>query len=48
MRAMVVPDFGGTPQPAEMPTPTPGPGDIQIRIEAAGSIPTTASSSTEF
>ncbi|WP_024801726.1 NADP-dependent oxidoreductase [Nocardia sp. BMG51109] len=36
MRAMVVPEFGGTPEPADMPTPQPGPGDIQIRIEAAG------------
>ncbi|WP_280273760.1 NADP-dependent oxidoreductase [Nocardia wallacei] len=36
MRAMVVPEFGGSPEPAEMPTPAPGPGDIQIRVEAAG------------
>ncbi len=36
MRAMVVHEFGGRPEPADMPTPEPGPGSIQIRIEAAG------------
>ncbi|MBF6175480.1 NADP-dependent oxidoreductase [Nocardia blacklockiae] len=36
MRAIVVPDFGGRPEPAEMPKPAPGPGGIQVRVEAAG------------
>lgn len=36
MRAMVVREFGGTPEPAEMPIPVVEPGRIQIRLEAAG------------
>ncbi|WP_433563673.1 NADP-dependent oxidoreductase [Nocardia sp. CA-151230] len=36
MRAIVVREFGGRPEPADMPTPEAGPGQIQIKLEAAG------------
>jgi NADPH:quinone reductase len=36
MRAMVVQEFGGTPEPAEVPVPAAEPGRIQIHLEAAG------------
>ncbi|GAB4589670.1 NADP-dependent oxidoreductase [Nocardia sp. IFM 10818] len=36
MRAIVIREFGGTPEPADMPVPAPGPGQIQIQLEAAG------------
>lgn len=36
MRAIVVPEFGARPEPADMPKPEPGPGQVQIELEAAG------------
>ncbi|MGW5230044.1 NADP-dependent oxidoreductase [Nocardia niigatensis] len=36
MRAIVVREFGGRPEIAEMPTPEAGPGQVQIQLEAAG------------
>ncbi|MGW5111015.1 NADP-dependent oxidoreductase [Nocardia sp. NPDC004123] len=36
MRAIVVREFGGRPEPADMPTPEAGPGQVQIQLEAAG------------
>ncbi|MFI6871360.1 NADP-dependent oxidoreductase [Nocardia sp. NPDC050406] len=36
MRAIVVREFGGKPEPAEMPIPEPGPGQLRIRLDAAG------------
>ncbi|MFE3191202.1 NADP-dependent oxidoreductase [Nocardia sp. NPDC059240] len=36
MRAIVVREFGGKPELADMPVPEVGPGQIQIQIEAAG------------
>ncbi|WP_067546876.1 NADP-dependent oxidoreductase [Nocardia crassostreae] len=36
MHAIVVREFGGTPESADMPIPEPGPGQIQIQLEAAG------------
>ncbi|MBF6138010.1 NADP-dependent oxidoreductase [Nocardia otitidiscaviarum] len=36
MRAIVVREFGGTPEPADMPVPEPGPGQLRIRLDAAG------------
>ncbi|WP_067831005.1 NADP-dependent oxidoreductase [Nocardia inohanensis] len=36
MRAIVVQDFGGRPQPEDMPKPEAGAGQIQIALEAAG------------
>ncbi|ONM49639.1 alcohol dehydrogenase [Nocardia donostiensis] len=36
MRAIVVRDFGATPEQADMPKPEPGPGAVLVRIEAAG------------
>lgn len=36
MRAIVVREFGGKPEAAEMPVPSPGPGQVQIQLEAAG------------
>ncbi|MRH93147.1 zinc-binding dehydrogenase [Nocardia sp. SYP-A9097] len=36
MRAIVVREFGGHPQAADMPTPEAGPGMLKIEIEAAG------------
>lgn len=36
MRAIVVREFGGAPEPADMPVPEAGPGQVQIHLEAAG------------
>ncbi|MBL1072916.1 NADP-dependent oxidoreductase [Nocardia sp. 2] len=36
MRAIVVRDFGGRPEPGEVPTPEAGPGQLRIALEAAG------------
>ncbi|OJF83847.1 NADP-dependent oxidoreductase [Nocardia seriolae] len=36
MRAIVVREFGGKPEAADMPTPEAGPGQLQIQLEAAG------------
>ncbi|MEC3958561.1 NADP-dependent oxidoreductase [Nocardia sp. CDC153] len=36
MRAIVVREFGGKPETADMPTPEVGPEQIQIQLEAAG------------
>jgi NADPH:quinone reductase-like Zn-dependent oxidoreductase len=36
MRAMVVREFGGAPEPADMPIPEAGPGQIRVRLDAAG------------
>ncbi|QLY30797.1 NADP-dependent oxidoreductase [Nocardia huaxiensis] len=36
MRAIVVREFGGKPESAEMPTPEAGPGQLRIALEAAG------------
>ncbi|RJO77227.1 NADP-dependent oxidoreductase [Nocardia panacis] len=36
MRAIVVRNFGATPELADMPLPEPGPGRVRVQIEAAG------------
>ncbi|MEV6067977.1 NADP-dependent oxidoreductase [Nocardia sp. NPDC052001] len=36
MRAIVVREFGGRPETADMPVPEAGPGELKIEIEAAG------------
>ncbi|WP_051179581.1 NADP-dependent oxidoreductase [Nocardia concava] len=36
MRAIVVREFGGKPEAADMPVPEVGPGQVQIQLEAAG------------
>jgi NADPH2:quinone reductase len=39
MRAVVVKEFGATPEVAEVPTPQPGPGQVLIKLTAAGMNP---------
>jgi NADPH:quinone reductase-like Zn-dependent oxidoreductase len=39
MHAVIVKEYGGTPEVAELPTPQPGPGQVLIKLRAAGMNP---------